>query len=366
MRTPSTDCQRISNGPRVTVLIAAFEAERYIGDAIESVLAQTFSDFELLVIDDASTDDTSALACTYADDVRLRAVTHIQNVGRAASRNHGIDLAQGEYIAFLDADDRCQTNRLEQQVAYLDSHPEITGVGSWMASINEQGKPLDDQIYSLPLEPDRVACRMLFECSLAQPAMMVRRYALSTYRYDTDIALAEDYELWARMITTCRFANLAEPLTCYRRHAEQVSVNQLHAQQHVDFDIYGRQLTTLGITYDQQDLIRHECVFKRYGRKPVLQHTGAPLDIHYLRWCNAWLSELRTANAQYRIYPEPALSDMLISCWLFACRKAARNSGWLRVAAEFMRSELRSAIVPFTKRHMKTRLRGRAGLARQD
>ncbi|WP_161627837.1 glycosyltransferase family 2 protein [Salinisphaera shabanensis] len=366
MRTASNDCPHATGAPRVTVLIAAFQAGRYIDEAIESVLAQTFHDFELLIIDDASTDDTSNRVCAHTGDPRVCAITHIRNIGRAASRNHGIDLARGEYIAFLDADDRCESSRLEQQLAYLDSHPEITGVGSWMALIDEQGNRLDDQIYSLPLEPDHVACRMLFECSLAQPAMMVRRYALSSYRYDTDIALAEDYELWARMITTCRFANLAEPLTCYRRHAEQVSVNQLHAQQHVDFDIYGRQLARLGITYDQQDLIRHECVFKRYGRKPVLEHTGAPLDIHYLRWCNAWLSELRAANAQYRIYPEPALSDMLVSCWIFACRKAARNSGWLRVAAEFMRSELRSAIVPFMKRHMKTRLRVRGGLARPD
>lgn len=342
-------------GPRVTVLIPAFNAERYIADAIGSVLAQTFLDFELLIIDDGSTDATSAVICTFANDKRLRAVSHIENLGRSTTRNHGIDLAHGDYIAFMDADDRCEPERLERQVAYLDARSDITGVGSWMASIDDQARLLTDQIYKLPLDPDEIAYRMLFECSLAQSSMMVRTDVFLDYRYDKEFPVAQDYQLWARMIASCRFANLPECLTQYRRHATQVSVTQTDAQAAADLKIHGLQLAALGIRHNRYDLLRHGCLLKFNGRKPVLEKTGAPLDIDYLRWARAWLESLRAGNLRHRIYPEPAFSNMLVARWLFACRKAARNSPWRLVAVEFFGSELLSAVVFHTWHQAKKR-----------
>lgn len=330
--------------PRVTVLIPAFNAERFVGAAIESVLAQTFKDFELLVIDDGSTDSTATRICTFGRDARLRVVSHCKNLGRPATRNHGIDLARGEYIAFLDADDVCAPERLERQVAHLDSHRHVTGVGSWMSSIDDHGCPLTDQTYALPRDADNIACRMLFECSLAQSAITIRRSAFTAYRYDESFWIAQDYELWARMIVTCRFTNLPEPLTCYRRHAAQVSITDTKSQRMADLQIQARQLAALGIQYRDEDLIRHECVFKFKGRRPVLEQTGAPLDVDYLRWVRAWLEALFEANAQRGIYPEPAFTHMLAARWLFAVRKAARNSPWRLVAIEFINARLLRAV----------------------
>lgn len=318
----------------------AFNVEHYIAAAIESVLAQTFTDFELLVIDDGSTDATPALIAAFASDTRLRVVTHAKNLGRPAARNHGIDLARGEYIAFLDADDLCAPHRLYRQVSYLDSHAEIAGVGSWMRCIDARGNELSGQTYCLPTDSDEIACRMIYDCALAQGSMMLRRSAFEHHRYDEAFWIAQDYELWARMIATLKFANQPEPLTSYRRHDSQVSVTHTQAQREADLAIYRRQLAALGVHYTESDLIRHGCLFKYHGREPVLAQTGAPLDVDYLRWARNWLEGLLRANERTGIYPQPAFSRMIVQRWLFVCRKAARNSGWLRVAVEFSKLPL--------------------------
>jgi hypothetical protein len=195
---------------------------------------------------------------------------------------------------------------------------------------------------------------MLYECALAQSSMTARLTAFENYRYDDAFWIAQDYELWARMIRTLRFANQAALLTNYRRHEAQVSVTQTRAQQLADLAIYSRQLAALGVEHSDHDLVRHGCLFKCHGRNPVLEHTGQPLDINYLRWCRIWLEKLLRANERHQIYPEPAFSNMIVHRWLFACRKAARNSSWLRVAAEFSKASLSWRVTTYNWNKFKT------------
>lgn len=346
-----------ASAPRVTVFIPVYNSQAYVGAAIDSVLAQTYRDFELLIIDDGSTDGTPSILAEYAKrDSRVRIVTQAENIGQPQTRNHGLDLARSELIAFLDADDMCAPQRLERQVAYLDTHSDIDGVGSWMAWIDEQGKFSCKGLYKLPLDADDIACRTLFECPLAQGTMMLRKVAFSGYRYDNDFIVSEDYELWARMIATRRFANLPEALSYYRYHDTQATTTQNHAQKAFNLTIYGRQVAALGLQHDANDLIHHECLFKFEGRRPVLERTGAPLDIDYLRWARAWLEALIEGNVDHQIYPEPAFSHTLAARWLFACRKAARNSSTLGVLREIFGSPLRRIVVAYYWRQLKDRL----------
>ncbi|MES1939161.1 family 2 glycosyl transferase [Salinisphaera sp. T5B8] len=335
----------------------AFNVEHYIAAAIESVLAQTFTDFELLIIDDGSTDATPAVIAGFAGDPRLRVVTHAENRGRPMARNHGVDLARGEYIAFLDADDLCAPHRLHRQVSYLDAHTDIAGVGSWMNCIDARGNALPGQTYAVPTDADDIACRMLYDCALVQGSMMLRRSAFEHYRYDEAFWIAQDYELWARMIRTLKFANQPEPMTSYRRHDSQVSVTHTPAQREADLAIYSRQLAALDVEHSDHDLLRHGCLFKCHGRKPVLKHTGRPFDITYLRWCRIWLEKLLQANERHQIYPEPAFSNMIVHRWLFACRKAARTSSWLTVAVEFSKSPLSLRVTTYHWNKSKTAAR---------
>lgn len=360
MQTNSSDSDTRLRCPRVTVLMPAYNAERYIAEAIESVLAQTFTDFELLIIDDASRDTTPSVIGNFASDARLRVVRHVKNIGRPRTRNHGLDLARGEYIAFLDADDRCAPQRLAEQVAYLDGHADIDGVGSWKAWIDERGQPVPGEVRRFPLDANAIACEMLAECTLGQTAMMLRKTTFEGYRYDSTFPVAEDYELWARMIATARFANLPETLTYYRRHAEQ-SISAHKADQQVsDRAIQGRQIAALGVKHDTQDLLRHERLFNFASRQSVLERTGAPLDVAYLRWARRWLEALRDGNARVRFYPEPAFSDALAARWLFAARKAVRNGGLLPVAKELVKSRLTCMALAHPVRQFTNRKQKRA------
>ena len=318
----------------------AYNVERYIGQAIESVLNQTFTQFELLVIDDASTDGTLDIVNAFATDARLRVVRQKQNRGRPSSRNHGLDIAEGEYVAFLDADDYCAPERLAKQVAFLDANPDIGGVGSWKKWVDMDGTPVAGEIRRFPLEPDEVACKMIRECTLGQTSLMLRRTAIGDYRYDPAFPYSEDYELWARMIESTRFANLKEPLTYYRRHTEQ-SISAHHDDQELaTLRIYSYQIKKLGVEHNYEDLRRHERLLKLSSRESVLKRTGAPLDIEYVRWARGWLESLRLGNLRTGFYPEPAFSSLLAACWLFAARKAIRLSGPRAVLREVASSPL--------------------------
>lgn len=326
--------------PRVTVFIPAYNAERYIGEAIESILAQTFTDFELLLIDDASTDRTPAVIADFADDARLRLVAHAENMGRPRTRNQALDIARGEYIAFLDADDYCMPERLARQVAYLDAHPHIDGVGSWKAWVDSAGQASQLGVRRFPIRHAEIACQMLTDCAMGQTSMMMRRRAFEGYRYDNDFLVSQDYELWARMIRTRRFANMPQTLTSYRQHTGQSIHRRSRDQQELDLAVYAHQVRHLGVTCDRRDLVRHERFFKFAGRESVFERTGAPLDIEYVRWARRWLDALRIGNARVRAYPEPIFSDMLTARWLHACRKAIRNSSLLEIVRELGRCPL--------------------------
>ena len=339
--------------PRVTVFIPAFNVEYFIAEAVDSVLQQTFRDFELLVIDDGSTDATLDILNRYCDDARVRVVSNAQNLGRPATRNRGLDLARGELIAFLDGDDLCVPERLERQVAYLDAHPEIHGLGTWMTIIDELGHGSGNIFYEEALTSAQIACEMLIGCAIAQSSMMVRMRAISLFRYDLTFPVAQDYELWVRMIRTCRFANITQPLTHYRVHATQATTARAEEQRALIRTIYGYQVAALGMAYTERDLAQHECLFRLEGRRPVREKTGAPLDIHYLRWARRWLESIIKGNKKQQIYPEPALSHMLAPRWLFACRKAARNSPLHLIAIEFFYPSLLAAVLSYARQQLK-------------
>ena len=146
--------------PKVTVVIPVYNREKYVCEAIESVLDQTFADFELLVIDDGSTDRSREAVQSYHDP-RIRLMSNEKNEGIPKTRNKGIGLARGEYLAFLDSDDRAYPERLAKQVAFLDRHPDYAAVGAWIDWMDEEGRPLG-RIKRKAVSPDeigRASCR---------------------------------------------------------------------------------------------------------------------------------------------------------------------------------------------------------------
>jgi glycosyltransferase involved in cell wall biosynthesis len=334
--------------PRITVAMPAFNSADYIGQAVDSVLAQTWTDFELLLVDDGSSDDTLSIMQQYKTDSRVRVVILPHNRGRPHARGQCLEHARGEYIAMLDADDWCEPDRLERQLVYLEAHPDISVVGSWSRRVDADGRPLPDSMRREPITPEAVRCEMLFRCPLHNPTVLARTAALREHGYDEHFQNAEDYDLWARMNATCRMANLPLKLTSYRRHAGQAtSADELPIEQ--DWQkIHARLLTALGVIFDEQDLRYHALLHR--GRRHFRERTGHAMDIAYVRWARRWLETLMRANAGCQRYPQGALARMVGQLWWALCRKAAREAG-MAVWLEFGASPLKQAAL-------------RAGLAR--
>ena len=206
--------------PRVSVILPVYNGAGFLAESLGSVLNQTFGDFEVLVIDDASTDDSAAVAESFGDP-RVCLVRHEQNLRLPATLNHGLDLAQGEFVARMDADDICDTRRFAQQVAFLDAFPEVGICGSAVRLFGTG----DCLVRKYPVSPGAVEAFRFFNCPFAHPTVMLRRRVVEEHhlRYDPRSIAVEDFDLWTRLLKFTRGANLPDQLLHYRLHESSVT-----------------------------------------------------------------------------------------------------------------------------------------------
>lgn len=200
---------------KVTVLMAVYNGERYLREAIESILGQTFQDFEFLIMNDGSTDSTREVILSY-DDPRIRLVDNAHNLGLTRSLNRGLELAEGEFIARQDADDISEPERLARQVSFLETHPEVALVGTWYKKIDTQGTPIGDR--ELPCDCTQIRWCLLFFCPFVHSSVILRKSAVLERIgfYNEDITYAQDYEFWSRIARCLPVANLGEHLMKFR------------------------------------------------------------------------------------------------------------------------------------------------------
>lgn len=210
-----------SDAPRVSVLMTMFNAAPYLRAAIESVLAQTFAAFEFIIVDDGSTDDSAAIAASYADP-RVRLVRNAANQGQTACLNQGLALARGEFIARQDADDLSQPERLRRQADFLDAHPEVVLLGTEAEQIDEAGRALGRIV--LPRDSLAIRWANLLDNSFLHSAVMFRaRVVRGEFGgYDEAFRCSQDYALWSRISRRHPVANLGESLIRLRTHSNSM------------------------------------------------------------------------------------------------------------------------------------------------
>ncbi|MGA2790380.1 MAG: glycosyltransferase [Candidatus Bathyarchaeia archaeon] len=218
--------------PTVTVLMPVLNEEKYLPASIESVLNQTFTDFELLIISEHGTSEESLrIIRTYGDD-RIRHIHNSARMGLARSRNIGVTNAKGRYVAVSDADDVNLPCRFEKQVEFLDAHSDVGVVGSRYDIIDEEDKVIERP--KPALERGLIKWRLLLgDCPLAHSSVMVRRSVyVQLGGYNPDLPYCEDYELWVRALEVTKIANMPETLQQHRRNRMSVSyAHQLGMQQ---------------------------------------------------------------------------------------------------------------------------------------
>jgi len=215
--------------PMVSVVMPVRNGERYIADAVRSVLGQTLCDIELLVIDDASSDRTLDAVAGFADP-RVRVLRSTQRRGVSASRNLGMAEARAPYVAFLDADDLAYPSRLARQWDYLQAHPSVAVLGSHVDCVDEAGKLLYSEPEGLrPCDPVALRLGLLERACILPSTAMARRAVLLEAGGFAPMDYAEDHDLWCRVAIRHELAILPDRLVAYRYHANQATQRKLRA-----------------------------------------------------------------------------------------------------------------------------------------
>ncbi|EOP57452.1 MULTISPECIES: glycosyltransferase family 2 protein [Bacillus cereus group] len=217
----------------VSVVMAVYNGEKFIQEAIDSILSQTYEHYELIIVNDASTDNTSNLLDEIVDP-RVRIIHLSSNQGAAQALNIGIEHAKGDWIAIHDADDISVPKRLEIQVDYLLEHLQLVAVGSWIKCIPGDNQLSEGDLYfesgrNWFRENSQIASSLYQGCPLTHGSVMFSRSAYITAgKYDANLKIAYDYDLWTRLITLGPIENVPEVLYHYRRYDDSLSNKNMH------------------------------------------------------------------------------------------------------------------------------------------
>ncbi len=215
---------------KISVLMPAYNAEAYIKEAIESILSQSLEDLELIVVDDGSTDATADIVRSFKDE-RIVLLQNPENLGIVETLNNGIMHCRGEYIARMDSDDVAIRSRLELQLAFLESHPDIAAVGGAVEMFCEDTY---SELRSYSDTPEKIAVDLMFNCALAHPSVMLRASVFKTQRllYEQEFKGTEDYRLWCRLLPNCKLVALKETVLRYRLHKGQMTSASGYREKH--------------------------------------------------------------------------------------------------------------------------------------
>jgi len=283
-----------TNKPKVSVLICVYNGARFVAEALKSIYDQTYQDFELIVVDDGSTDNTPNILMDMKDS-RTFIYRNSQNKGLTKSLNIGIALCRGDYVARMDADDISHPGRLEKQVKFLDENPDCLAVGCWCNWIDSDGKTYGS--WEPPTRYDDIIKKLLVNNSLAHGSVMLRRSALLEIGgYDEKYRYAQDYDLWLRLSEIGQIQNIAEHLYNLRSWPGAASISQNEQQ-----DRYARQallqackrrsipcVTIVTANFNTLDFIKL-CISKAFELSDlpfemiVVDNGSTDGSLHYLR-----------------------------------------------------------------------------------
>jgi len=266
--------------PKVTVLMPVYNGEKYLRDAVESILNQTFTDFEFLIINDGSTDGSAGIINSYCDP-RICLVNNETNLKLVASLNKGLGLARGEYIARMDCDDISLPDRLAKQVAFMDAFPEYGLCGTNMMITDMGGNLISSQCW--PETPVPLEWTLLWENPVAHPTVMLRTRTLQEFNLNYRDVPSEDLDLWCRLVLRAKIARLPEVLLHYRFHSD--SAFNLKKKDHLLQAI--RSSRDLAFAITQQDVPEFHGALTVYPGA-----MGEPSRHYEIRAVNEWLELL--------------------------------------------------------------------------
>jgi len=318
------------NKPLVSVLMPCYNVEKYVAESMRSILLQTYSNLEIIAINDCSTDNTGKiLKQLESEDARIKVITNDENLKLIATLNKGVALCGGKYIARMDADDIALPTRIEKEADFLEQHPDHDIVSTLFYAFRSENPRHRDLHYS-PLSDEELRAYILFKSGICHPAVMIRKRVFSELelKFEREYLHVEDYALWSEAIYKTKIANIGEPLLLYRVHQAQVSSLNENLQTENKKKVFKIHCRKLGLPLDDDFLNVYASVAECVPLYPSLK---------YLDRCEAFMLSLIDINKENPFCNDVYLKYMLSIHWLRLC---ANSRIGLKVLSRLKKSPL--------------------------
>lgn len=310
----------------MTVFMPVYNGEKFVSEAIESTLNQSFRSFQFLIIDDGSIDKTEEIIRSYADE-RILFVKHSRNWGIPATRNDGLARSVGKYIALMDADDIASPYRLEKQIDFLERNPAIGVCGTWYKKIHGS---IETET-RFPTDHSQILFWLLFDNTFGQNTIVLRKSIIEKYglRYDESLPFAEDYDFWVRCSLYTKIANLPEALVWYRFHDDNSSCRYRTEMKHCADIVRRRHLLRMGVFPEERVGAIHSkfidpiAVFSPEELEDLVIHLSSLIRACDHNGCPPDLVRSELGRRYYSILG--SLADHGISIWTHLMRSAMRK-----------------------------------------
>lgn len=299
--------------PVISVIMSVYNSEHYLIEAVNSVLKQTFKDFEFIITDDGSMDNSFNILeeCAKKDN-RIVLLKNPENLGLTKSLNKMLEISKGKYIARMDADDISLHERFEKQYEYMEKNPSVGVLGTNISYFENS-----THVTSLPLGHNDIITSLLFEDVIMHPSVMLRSSVLSNNRinYDDHFIVSQDYDLWVRLINNTEMNNLNDILLKYRFNDQNISNStKREFRNSLLKKIFTKQLNSLGIEPTDEELMMHIAFSK-----------GQSLDsLEKFCFLKKWIMKIILSNTENKIYNESTLKYFISRYWFILCTSSTK------------------------------------------
>lgn len=321
---------------KVSVVMPVYNGEKYLKEAIDSILNQTYTDFEFIIINDGSTDSTKEIIQSF-EDQRIVVLENEKNLGIVSTLNRGLDCAVGEYIARMDADDIAEKGRLEKQVNTLDGDSTIGVLGTGTRVF---GDDIEDKEMHSTLNPNQLKAELIFSSCICHPSVMIRKKVLDEFgiRYKEEYKGAEDYEMWWQIAAVSKIASIPDILHNYRIHKQQITQTKDEAYKQVMVRMLELKLKSiqLKLSDNEKQCFMIYCLgnFKEYELKEMQVFINV-------------LYKILENNRQDRYFEQKSLRKVLALAITFAYNNSQMTEKEKRSCYRYA---IRKGIYPFSMR----------------
>jgi len=294
----------------VSILLPVYNGGLYLAEALDSILTQTYRNFELIIINDGSTDHSKELLSKYCKlDDRIKVSTHSKNQGIVSSLNEGLKKCHGKYIFRMDADDIMLPLRLDKQINYMDAHPNCVACGTWIKVLTKQ-----NYVWSPPTSDEDIKTALFFECVIAHPSACIRKEVLEKNQifYNQEYIYVEDYYLWINLSKFGELANIPEVLLFYRSHLGQLSAVKSEIQSKQVEKIKAKLIRAI-----YHEVTKKEIEFHAKAMAwPIIATTGE------LNEYRNWYQILVRKNSEKGQYSKKIFNSKIAAKWVGVCHLA--------------------------------------------